>query len=102
MAKIIDKGWSKPGDEIPQPVGVVLARQIVVNDHSLIEPPQGGSADPPIRPMSDEAFLNLLRGSRVPAALEDKDFQPTTSPAPNTAEPQTGQRDSGKPPKDDD
>jgi hypothetical protein len=24
MAKVIDKGWSKPGDEIPQPVGVVL------------------------------------------------------------------------------
>jgi len=24
MAKHINKGWSKPGDEIPQPIGVVV------------------------------------------------------------------------------
>jgi len=24
MAKLINKGWSKPGDEIPQPISVLL------------------------------------------------------------------------------
>jgi hypothetical protein len=24
MAKLINQGWAKPGDEIPQPVGAVL------------------------------------------------------------------------------
>ena len=29
--------------------------------------------------MSDDAFLNLLRNSRMPVVLEDEDFQPPPS-----------------------
>jgi hypothetical protein len=30
--------------------------------------------------MSDDAFLRLLLNSKVPAVLEDKDFQPPQNP----------------------
>ena len=28
MGKLIIEGWSKPGDEIPQPVGIVMGRNL--------------------------------------------------------------------------
>jgi hypothetical protein len=31
MAKLIYKGWSKPGEEIPQPIGVVLGGNLRQN-----------------------------------------------------------------------
>ena len=42
MAKVIDKGWSKAGDEIPQAIGVVLGSNL------------GQNAEPskPVKPLS--------------------------------------------------
>ena len=40
MAKHIYKGWSKPGDEIPQPVGIVLGGNLRQNSRPPPPPPK--------------------------------------------------------------
>ena len=39
MAKLINKGWSKPGDDIPQPVGIVLGSNLRQNTEPKIKQP---------------------------------------------------------------
>jgi len=50
MAKLIYKGWLKPGDEIPQPIGVVLGGNLRQN----AEPPKNKPDKQPFKPLSDE------------------------------------------------
>jgi hypothetical protein len=40
MAKVINKGWWKPGDEIPQPVGIVLGKNFRQNSKPQLPPPK--------------------------------------------------------------
>jgi hypothetical protein len=40
MAKVINKGWSKPGDEIPQPISVVLGKNLRQNSKPQSPPPK--------------------------------------------------------------
>jgi len=40
MAKLINKGWSKPGDEIPQPIGVVLGGNLKQGSKPPSPPPK--------------------------------------------------------------
>jgi hypothetical protein len=40
MAKHIHKGWSKPGDEIPQPISVVLGGNLRKNFKPSSLPPK--------------------------------------------------------------
>ena len=39
MAKLIHDGWSKPGDDIPQPVGIVLGGNLRQNTEPKIKQP---------------------------------------------------------------
>ena len=50
MAKLIYKGWLKPGDEIPQPMGVVLGGNLRQN----AEPPKNKPDKQPLPTLSDE------------------------------------------------
>ena len=50
MAKLINKGWSKPGDEIPQPIGIVLGSNLRRNT----EPPENKPVKQPSKTLSDE------------------------------------------------
>jgi hypothetical protein len=40
MAKHIFKGWSKPGDVIPQPISVVLGRNLRPSSKTSSSPPE--------------------------------------------------------------
>jgi hypothetical protein len=40
MAKLIYKGRSKPGDEIPQPISVVLGSNLKPNSKPQLPPPK--------------------------------------------------------------
>ena len=40
MAKLIHKGWSKPGDEIPQPIGIVPGNNLRPNSKHQSPPPK--------------------------------------------------------------
>jgi hypothetical protein len=40
MAKLINRGWSKPGDEIPQPIFVVLGGNLRKNFKPSSPPPK--------------------------------------------------------------
>jgi hypothetical protein len=40
MAKLIFEGWSKPGDVIPQPISVVLGRNLRKNSEPSSPPPK--------------------------------------------------------------
>jgi hypothetical protein len=61
MAKLINKGWSKPGDDIPQPVGIVLG--------SNLRPPK--PEKPPSKMLSDEQ-------ERLVAEIKRHHLQATT------------------------
>jgi hypothetical protein len=41
MAKLINQGWSKRGDEIRQPIGVVLGGDLKANSKPSSPPPKG-------------------------------------------------------------
>ena len=40
MAKLINKGWSKPSDEIPQPIFVVLGSNLRQDSKPQSKPPE--------------------------------------------------------------
>jgi hypothetical protein len=40
MAKLINRGWYKPGDEIPQPIGIVLGSNLRPASKPPSKPPK--------------------------------------------------------------
>ena len=48
--KLINRGWAKPGDEIPQPIGVVLGGNLRQNAEPLKNKPD----KQPLPTLSDE------------------------------------------------
>ena len=68
MAKVINKGWSKPGDEIPQPVGVVLG-----GNQSRNSEPQS-----PPKPKRPPSKMQLEERERLVAEIKKHHPQATT------------------------
>lgn len=40
MGKVIDRGWSKPSDEIAQPISIVMGKNLRQNSPKPCKPPK--------------------------------------------------------------